>query len=91
MILLAFVCQTRDCTAQSASRKLLLALSKADHTLAIVDPVTFKIITRIPVVIDPHEVIASPDGKSAYVSIYGVGSRNFNGSGWYTSFCGLFI
>lgn len=58
------------CNAQSK----LLALSKTDHTLAIVDPVTLKVLTRVPVSSDPHEVIASSDGKTAYVSIYGGGS-----------------
>lgn len=62
------------CNAQSAPGKSLLALSKTDHTLAVIDPVTLKIIARIPVGIDPHEVIASSDGKTAYVSIYGGGS-----------------
>ncbi|MGB6689919.1 MAG: YncE family protein [Terracidiphilus sp.] len=52
----------------------LLALSKQDHTLAIVDPVTLKAIARIPVGDDPHEVIASSDGKTAYVSNYGFGA-----------------
>lgn len=61
-------------TAQSQSRQLLLALSKADHTLAIVDPATLKVIARVPVGEDPHEVIASTDGKMAYVSIYGGGT-----------------
>jgi YVTN family beta-propeller protein len=60
--------------AQSTPKKSLLALSKADHTLAIVDPVSLKVIARIPVGQDPHEVIASTDGKTAYVSIYGGGS-----------------
>jgi DNA-binding beta-propeller fold protein YncE len=63
-----------ECHAQPVSRKLLLALSKTDHTLAIVDPVTLKIITRIPVGEDPHEMAASPDGKIAYVANYGGGS-----------------
>jgi len=58
------------CDAQSR----LLALSKKNHTLAIVDPVTLKVLARIPVGSDPHEVIASSDGKTAYVSIYGGGS-----------------
>ena len=57
-----------------AQQRTLLALSKADHTLAIVDATTLKVMSRIPVGSDPHEVIASPDGKSAYVSIYGGGS-----------------
>ena len=52
----------------------LLALSKKDHTLAIVDPATLKVIAKVPVGPDPHEVIASSDGRIAYVSIYGGGS-----------------
>jgi YVTN family beta-propeller protein len=52
----------------------LLALSKQDHTLAIVDPVSLKAIARIPVGDDPHEVVASADGKTAYVSNYGFGA-----------------
>src|SRR6202020_1509242 len=60
--------------AQSTPQHALLALSKADHTLAIVDPVTLTVLARVPVGTDPHEVIASADGKTAYVSIYGGGS-----------------
>jgi YVTN family beta-propeller protein len=62
-----------ECTAQS-KQKWLLALSKKDHTLAMVDPVTLKVIARMPVGEDPHEVVATPDGKTAYVTIYGGGS-----------------
>ena len=62
------------CNAQSTPRRSLLALSKADHTLAIVDPMTLKVIARIPVGEDPHEVVASSDGNTAYVCIYGGGS-----------------
>jgi len=72
ILLLAFAFSSTKCDAQS--RASILALSKADHTLAIVDPVTLNIIARIPVGSDPHEVIASADGKTAYVSIYGGGS-----------------
>jgi YVTN family beta-propeller protein len=60
-------------TAQSTPARTLLALSKHDHTLAIVDPTTLKVIARLPVGPDPHEVIASGDGTKAYVSIYGFG------------------
>src|SRR5260221_12947797 len=63
-----------QCNAQSTPRRSLLALSKTDHILAIVDPATLKVIARIPVGEDPHEVVASTDGKTAYVSIYGGGS-----------------
>jgi DNA-binding beta-propeller fold protein YncE len=62
------------CAAQATPRRSLLALSKGDHVLAIIDPVTFKIMARVPVGSDPHEVIASADGKTAYVTIYGGGS-----------------
>jgi YVTN family beta-propeller protein len=59
--------------AQSTPQRSLLALSKHDHTLAIVDPATLKVVARLPVGPDPHEVIASADGTKAYVSIYGFG------------------
>ena len=59
--------------AQSTPQRSLLALSKHDHTLAIVDPATLKVMARLPVGPDPHEVIASADGTRAYVSIYGFG------------------
>jgi len=72
VLLIALLFLTTMCDAQS--RGSILALSKADHTLAIVDPATLNIIARIPVGTDPHEVIASADGKTAYVSIYGGGS-----------------
>jgi YVTN family beta-propeller protein len=56
-----------------APARSLLALSKRNHTLAIVDADTLQVIARVPVGPDPHEVIASSDGKTAYVSIYGGG------------------
>ncbi len=71
---MAFVSPTTECQAQAAPRKTLLALSKTDHTMAMVDPANLKVIVRIPVGDDPHEMIATPDGKTAYVCIYGGGS-----------------
>lgn len=59
--------------AQSTPQRSLLALSKRDHMLVIVDPATLQVIVRAPVGPDPHEVVASADGKTAYVSIYGGG------------------
>ncbi|MFL5741923.1 MAG: hypothetical protein ACJ75B_16995 [Flavisolibacter sp.] len=59
--------------SQSTPKKALLALSKTDHTLAIVDPVSLKVLARIPVGPDPHEVVASTDGGLAYVSNMGGG------------------
>lgn len=60
-------------SAQSTGQRTLLALSKRNHTLSIVDPNTLQVLARAPVGPDPHEVIASSDGKTAYVSIYGGG------------------
>src|SRR5450631_737782 len=60
--------------AQSTPQSALLILSKQDRSLAIVDPASLKIIAHIPVGDDPHEVIASADGKTAYVSNYGGGT-----------------
>ncbi|WP_299585318.1 YncE family protein [Mucilaginibacter sp.] len=73
-LLLALVYPATECAAQATPPRTLLALSKGDHILAIIDPGTLKIIARVPVGSDPHEVIASADGKTAYVSIYGGGS-----------------
>jgi YVTN family beta-propeller protein len=62
--------------AQETPADSLLVLSKADHTLAIVDLSSLKAIARVPVGNDPHEVIATADGKTAYVSNYGGGAYN---------------
>jgi YVTN family beta-propeller protein len=60
--------------AQTAPRATLLALSKQDHTLSIIDPASLQVIARVPVGDDPHEVVASADGRTAYVSNYGFGA-----------------
>jgi YVTN family beta-propeller protein len=56
--------------------KALLVLSKGDHTLAIVDPASLHVVARMPSGPDPHEVVASTDGKFAYISNYGGGAYN---------------
>lgn len=58
----------------SSTKSALLVLSKQDHVLAIVDPATLRVVARVPVNDDPHEVVASTDGHTAYVSNYGFGS-----------------
>ena len=62
--------------AAQTPKEMLLALSKRDHTVSIVDPATLKVLAKAPVGEDPHEVIASTDGKTAYVSNYGGGAYN---------------
>jgi DNA-binding beta-propeller fold protein YncE len=54
----------------------LLVLSKGDLTLSIVDPATMKVLAKMPSGPDPHEVVASADGKFAYISNYGGGAYN---------------
>ena len=49
-------------------------LSKRAHTLSVVDPATLRVVGTAPVGEDPHEVIASADGRTAFVSNYGFGS-----------------
>lgn len=72
IVLLAAV----NLSGQNPPTESLLALSKRDHTLAIVDPASLKVLAKAPVGDDPHEVIASSDGKTAYVSNYGGGAFN---------------
>ncbi len=78
VLYIGFFCATLNCVregkAQTAPVRTLLAISKTNHTLAIVDPVSLLIIAKIPVGEDPHELVASTDGKTAYVCIYGGGN-----------------
>ncbi len=49
----------------------LLVLEKGGRTLAIVDPQRLAVVGRADAGQDPHEVVASPDGRFAYISNYG--------------------
>jgi YVTN family beta-propeller protein len=60
--------------AQATPSPALLVLSKQDRTLSIVDPGNLRVVARAPVGNDPHEVTASSDGRTAYVSNYGFGA-----------------
>src|SRR5437762_7031596 len=70
--------------ADGRSGGLLLVANKGEHTLGIIDPVAGKQIATIAESgVTGHEVIASPDGKTAYVPIYGdsgVGKPGSDGS-----------
>lgn len=56
---------------QTASKPVLVALNKADSTLAIIDPTTMKVVSKVPTGDSPHEVVLSADGKTAFVANYG--------------------
>jgi DNA-binding beta-propeller fold protein YncE len=73
-VLAATVCIPGVLAAQDISSESLLVLSKRDQTLAIVSPATLQVVAKVPVGNDPHEVIASSDGATAYVSNYGGGA-----------------
>jgi DNA-binding beta-propeller fold protein YncE len=70
--------------AQHGAGPLLLVANQADHTLSLIDPAAGKEIAAVPVGgVTGHEVAASPDGKLAFVPIYGdsgVGKPGTDGS-----------
>ena len=53
------------------AKPVLVALNNADSTLAIIDPSTMKIVSKVPTGDSPHEVVLSADGKTAFVANYG--------------------
>jgi YVTN family beta-propeller protein len=53
---------------------LLLVINKGDNTLAVIDAATLKILGTAPTGPDPHEVVASADGKLAYITNYNAGN-----------------
>jgi YVTN family beta-propeller protein len=69
---------------QGPAKPLLLVTNQADQTLSLIDPATDEQIAAIPVGgVTGHEVAATPDGKTAFVPIYGdagVGRPGTDGS-----------
>ena len=53
-----------------ASSSTLLVLNKGNLTMVTVDPATLKVTGSYPSGPDPHEVIASSDGRTAYITNY---------------------
>lgn len=54
--------------SQNNTTRTLVAVSKAEHTLSIVDAASLKVITKIPAGPNTHEVVVSENGKTAYIS-----------------------
>jgi DNA-binding beta-propeller fold protein YncE len=71
-------------TGTSAAQGSLLVANKGEHTLGIVDPAAVKQVATVAETgVTGHEVIASPDGKLAFIPIYGnsgVGKPGTDGS-----------
>lgn len=57
-------------TAQTGT---LIVLNKSDHTAALVDVSTRRLVATVPTGTAPHEVAVSPDGMVAAVANYGTG------------------
>lgn len=78
-VLFVFAAAVAMVAAQSpAAQGRLLVLSKGDLTLSVIDPVTLKVLGKVPSGPDPHEVAATADGRKAYVSNYGAGRGGLN-------------
>ena len=60
--------------AQPTGAGALIVLSKGDLTMSVVDPATLKVLGKVPSGPDPHEIVASSDGRMAYIA-------NYNGGG----------
>ncbi len=76
LFLLTAMVATSFAHAAETPANALVILAKQDGMLLIVDPSSLQVIARVPVGKDPHEVIASSDGKTAYASNYGYGAYN---------------
>lgn len=78
-LILVLICATAlgQAGSSGSTRKsdhpkgLLLVANQGEHTLWVIDPGSGQKLGSITVGVNGHEVAASPDGKFAYVPIYG--------------------
>ena len=84
LVLIVAAVAGSEFSASAASRGFLLVANKGDQTLGIIDPDSGKQVVAVAEGgVTGHEVIASPDGRLAYVPIYGnsgVGKPGTDGS-----------
>lgn len=75
VMLLGFAMAHSDAQSSASSKNggaFLLVANKGDHDLGIIDPTAGQQLATVPEGgITGHEVAASPDGRTAYVPIYG--------------------
>jgi YVTN family beta-propeller protein len=72
-----------DGHARPARNGLLVVANQREHTVLVVDPDERRALAKIVVGVNGHEVMASKDGRFAYVPIYGnsgVGRPGTDGS-----------
>ena len=65
---------TSHLASQTPSLGRLLVVTKQSHALAIVDSATLRVVARVPIGEDPHEVVVGPDNRTAFISNYGEGT-----------------
>jgi YVTN family beta-propeller protein len=66
---IAAVCALAGLLAAAETPTLALIVgNKEENLLAIVDPVSGKVVARVPTGEGPHEVAESADGKPAFVA-----------------------
>src|SRR5687767_964724 len=53
------------------SKIVLVALNKGGASLTIIDPKDMKVLGSVPTGDNPHEVVLSADGRTAFVANYG--------------------
>ena len=53
----------------------LLVLNKEDATMVVVDPESGSVLGKVGVGVQPHELVVSTDGKTAFASNYGTGPQ----------------
>lgn len=70
-VFLSFVLLFSNQLYSQTNQKYLLVLNKNEASLTILDPNDLKVLGKVTVGDSPHEVVASADGKLAFVANYG--------------------
>lgn len=72
LLVLAAIVLMAAVSSSSVGSALVLVANKGEHTLGLIDPSSGRQTATVPESgITGHEVVASPDGKLAFVPIYG--------------------
>jgi DNA-binding beta-propeller fold protein YncE len=81
--LLILTLQTSRNSPANDERGTLVVVNQVEHSVSLVEPPLSRTFATIPVGVNGHEVAVSPDGRFAYVPIYGnsgVGKPGTDGS-----------
>ena len=81
LVLIVAMVLTSPTRAAESGTALLLVANKGDHTVSLIDPKAGQQLSTVDVNgVTGHELIASPDGRFAYVPIYGDSGVGLPGS-----------